>query len=410
MASPKKPVMDVSKPGKTAADATARPIITGHAMMKDPMVTEDTTPTEGVTEEVATTETEEVKSVTPSTTHKVIQPLESAAVEEVSESPVEAEKPSEQTDPVPEETKEEPKKEETTVSDDAVVDAVLDQVSDKKEETKESEEEHKRQELVDKLVEEKKYFLPINQVHSRRNNRLALLVLGALLPVIVGLGLAADAGAINLGFKVPFDFIKDKTPAQQTTTQTVPTTQQSQQSVLPAMKGIEDTDSAKWTSVKSGLGGFTVKIPDGWQVTSFKPANLLISDVLTSTPGTAAKVSVETQNPGFDGQPRFEVTQYKNTDKFSFLDGDEQKQDFISGTLKGTRYYKKYPLQAIDGLGPYPGSEVYKYEFKTKDTTTYLIYSIVNYNQYTKTSGITKSDVNQLTLVEKLVKTLQITQ
>lgn len=226
-ANSKKSVMDVSKPGKSPADATARPIITGHAMMKDPMVTDDKVPLEGVTEDVPVTSesnTPEEKEAAPSTSHKVIQPL-TEETEDKSEEPATDKDDSEEKPETAEESKPEEKKEESPVTEDAVVDAVLDQVGDKKEETKESEEERKRQEVVDKLIEEKKYFVPIDQVHTRRNNRLALLVLGALLPVIIGLGLAADAGVINLGFKVPFDFIKDKTaPSTQTSVTTQPTT------------------------------------------------------------------------------------------------------------------------------------------------------------------------------------------
>lgn len=248
----KKPVMDVAKPGKTPADATARPIITGHAVMKDPMVnatdTKDTS-----SDPLAGQEPSQSEATAPSVTHKVIKPLESAETEE----------PTKDT-PAP------PKQEEpdTAITDGAVVDAVLDQVTDKKKEEAIDEEALKRQELVDKLTQDKKYFLPINQVNSRRNNRLVLLLLGALLPVIVGLGLAADAGAINLGFKVPFDFIKDKSgPVVTTAPITAKITPKATPSVIDtsaSSKTKEYTDTAKL---------YSVTYPDNWIPKTIEPLN-----------------------------------------------------------------------------------------------------------------------------------------
>lgn len=256
----KQPIDDVAKPGKTPADATARPIITGHAMMQDPMVTKD------AEEPVATESTEPTEKdkelAAPSAAHKVIQPL--AAQEEA---PKEAAK-SEEDKPAEEEKTDEP-----SVSDDAVVDAVLEQVGDKKQETKQSEEDRKRQELVDKLVEEKKYFVPIAHEAAKRNSKLALIILGALLPLIIGLGLAADAGLVDLGFKMPFDFIKDKqttsapltttpTPQAQTTTQQ-PTTKKLAAKVFD----FSITYPSKWTatdeSVSNDVKLLDVKLNDG---------------------------------------------------------------------------------------------------------------------------------------------------
>lgn len=265
MAEKKKPVMDVSKPGKSPADATTRPIITGHSFMKDPMVTEEAKPIEGVTDSPEPTEE---KIAIPVTNHKVIQPLDTSeeVTTEKSEESTEApapeatEEPEKPQEPSKEET---PKKEEPATSDDAVVDAVLDQVGDKKEETKENEEERKRQELVDKLVEEKKYFVPIAQERSRRNNRLALIILGALLPIIVGLGLAADAGAINLGFKVPFDFIKDKPTS--TSTNETPVTTQPKIDTNPLVM-INTSASATTKDYTDTAKVYSLKYPSNWTV------------------------------------------------------------------------------------------------------------------------------------------------
>lgn len=277
----KKPVMDVSKPGKSPADATTRPIITGHEMIKDPMVTEDKAPMEGVTEDVPGSDTEE-KPMTSPIGKKVIQPLSADEEKpEQTEEPAQEEKPEEEKAESSEEKSEE-KKEEAPVTEDAVVDAVLDQVGDKKEETKESEEERKRQEIVDKLVEDKKYFVPIGQVHKRRNNRIALLVLGALLPVLVGLGLAADAGAINLGFKVPFDFIKDK-PVASVPTQTTTTTTTQQPKTTTSQVVIDTSASTTLKDFTDTTKIYSVKYPSNWVAKAVEP---LSSE--QATPGVLA--------------------------------------------------------------------------------------------------------------------------
>jgi hypothetical protein len=252
----KKPVMDVSKPGKSPADATTRPIITGHAIMKDPMVNEEPANMEGVTEEVATPEVSEEKvAPAPSTSHKVIQPLESKEEKPEESDTKPAEEPEKTDEPAQDDKKE------TPVTDDAVVDAVLDQVGDKKEEIKQSEEDRKRQEMVDKLVEEKKYFVPIAQEGKRRKNKLALLILGALLPVIVGLGLAADAGAIDPGFKVPFDFIKDKSVATPITQVPVTTKPKADTNPLVVIDTSADTTTKDYMDTAKV---YSLKYPSNW--------------------------------------------------------------------------------------------------------------------------------------------------
>ncbi len=235
MAAAKKPVMDVSKPGETPADATSRPIISGHAVLKDPMVNATESETEVTTDALAQNEEAPKEAVAPSAAHKIIKPLEAEASDTA-----EQEEPASETEQKSEES-------DSEVSDGAVVDAVLDQVTDKKKQEAVDVEEQKRQELVEKLVEDKKYFVPIGQERSRRNNRLFLLLLGALLPVVVGLGLAADAGAINLGFKVPFDFIKDKPAAVQQSSTPQPVVEQ------PATR-----------KITGKLYNFSIVIPSNW--------------------------------------------------------------------------------------------------------------------------------------------------
>jgi hypothetical protein len=90
----------------------------------------------------------------------------------------------------------------------AVVDAVAEQATANKTQQGElSPEEQKKQEEVTKLIENKKYFVPIGQVAKRRNKRASLAIL-VLLVLLVGFYLAVDAGIIMTTISLPVDLIK----------------------------------------------------------------------------------------------------------------------------------------------------------------------------------------------------------
>lgn len=230
MAAAKKPakqVMDVSKPGKVPADASARPVIVGHKpQVQDPMVT----PEEAQNPE-ATSQEQEIAS--PSASKKVITPLteedkpaEAETEPEVTEEPAkpadteeaQADEPVEEqqetaTETTETEATESPEEnspdELGESSDTAVVDAVADQVAaGKKIDQGMSEEEKKKQEALEKMVAEKKYFIPIGKVHHRKSNKMILIVTVLLFLVFVGLILAIDAEILDAGFDLPFDVIK----------------------------------------------------------------------------------------------------------------------------------------------------------------------------------------------------------
>lgn len=201
----KKPIEDIAKPGNTPADATSRPVIIGRGpVMRDPMVNDENEPSQ--------MEPEAEKPPLP-TTKKVIKPVESdESPAQTEDNPDESEpskgKPESDTKPSDESSADKPAETDDEVSDTAVVDAVLDQVDDKKEQTAEDKAAEERQNLVNKLVAEKKYFLPLAAAQHRRNNRIMLIVLVALLPLIVGVVLAVDAGILDIGISLPFDLIK----------------------------------------------------------------------------------------------------------------------------------------------------------------------------------------------------------
>jgi hypothetical protein len=194
-----KQVMDVSKPGKTAANATARPVIVGHrSIVQDPMVNaaEEANPDVPKEEPAPTVTPAGKKVITPISEPE--NPADEEAVQE-SEQPAEsaeqaAEAPVDSTDGESSET--------------AVVDAVADQVGAKKKEEQLSEEEKKKQEALDKLVAEKKYFVPIGKAHHKSRKTAPIVLLVLLLLVAGGLA-AVDAGVLDIGVDLPFDIIKN---------------------------------------------------------------------------------------------------------------------------------------------------------------------------------------------------------
>lgn len=124
---------------------------------------------------------------------------------------VPAEKPAE-AEPAPAAEKEEPAApaEENPASEDsAVIDAVADQAgANKKKDGELSAEEKKHQEEIQKLIEDKKYFVPINVASKKRNARWSVVIL-VLLLLAAGGYLVVDAGLAGKGIKLPVELIKN---------------------------------------------------------------------------------------------------------------------------------------------------------------------------------------------------------
>lgn len=194
-----KRVMDVSHPGKSAPSASSRPVIvTNRPILKDPMMREEADKpvlpdavAPSVSREV------EVKPVEAERAKTIAQLAEEAKARV---DKTEAEKAPETEEPElkPQEeltAKPEPKAEKLAESTDAVApgaEAAADQEAKLAEAAKQDAE-------LEKLVETKEYFLPINAVEKRRTKR--VVVLGALLSVILALAwvdIALDAGLIQL--------------------------------------------------------------------------------------------------------------------------------------------------------------------------------------------------------------------
>lgn len=200
-------VMDVSKPGKTAADATARPIIIGHgSMAQDPMVNPAENKNPDAPEKKPDSEAIPVGK-------KIILPIseQEKSAEEIKETtPEQAEEPKTPDAEAKPEAEPEPAEPQETSgessSDSAVVDAVADQVDVKKQELAD-EEDKKKQEAINKLVSDKKYFVPIGKAHKKSRNFTATFIL-LVLVVVIGVVLAIDAGLLDIGVDLPIDLIK----------------------------------------------------------------------------------------------------------------------------------------------------------------------------------------------------------
>lgn len=197
-----KPIADVAHPGKTPPSETSRSIITHRSLMKDPMVVEDAEST-AETETVAETKNPASPKVVTGGERK-IQPLadlpvEPAADQEVAKAP----KPvADAKDAAEKEAKPEVPAEADTPSP-AEGEGEDRGSSDKPEPGQAAAAEEAKQTQHDaemqKLIETKKYFLPINAVERRRSKR--FVALGIVLSLVLAaawVNIALDAGLIEI--------------------------------------------------------------------------------------------------------------------------------------------------------------------------------------------------------------------
>ena len=195
-----KQVMDVQKSDSVAADATAKPVIVTHRqILRDPMVTsEATTPVaetqaagEPKLSTTAKADTVPVPAAVTQESSKVIEPPQEEekpadmpeehvpeAAKQEPEEPVEPEQPAETPDePAP-----------TEVTTDAAIEAAAEEA------------EAKREAELQKLIDKKKYFLPINAAEQRRAEQ--FIALGMVISIILALAwidVSLDAGLIHIG-------------------------------------------------------------------------------------------------------------------------------------------------------------------------------------------------------------------
>ncbi len=187
-------VMDVSKPGKSVPSATSKPIIVGHKpMVQDPMVTADTN-AEAVAP--AAEEVEVPVAVSPSASKKVISPITEEKAEPDLVPAATEDTTTESTDNVVTESEES-----------AVVDAIIDQVGNKNDAPSTSNEDKQKYEHIEKLITDKKYFVPLGKVNGKKGHGFLFTAI-VLFLIFIGLIAAMDAGVFDAGFDLPFDVIK----------------------------------------------------------------------------------------------------------------------------------------------------------------------------------------------------------
>lgn len=181
------PVFDVSKPGKTAADPSSRPLIVTHKPMvkQDPMVAPEAD------------ENEKKKPLTPKR-EVVVQPSEELANEKSEKTPEE------------EKTPREDKPEDSTPYESNDIESLAGEAQSKQKAKKEDEEIAKKAAEIENLIQSKKYNLPIHDGAYASRSIFAtllniLLIVLALATIFV---LAVDAGMVDVGLELPFDLIK----------------------------------------------------------------------------------------------------------------------------------------------------------------------------------------------------------
>lgn len=188
-----KGVFDVSKPGSTPPDSSAKPIIVSHKpLIKDPTLKDEVQENDKPDEKLKAPSEKAEQSKT------VIKPLDEKITSQ------ESEKPENQPTEKDNDTNKSANQEQ------AVVDAVVSQTSEKKQKKIDEEDAQENRDKINKLVESKKYFVKIRPAKSKRKKRAFVIILLVILLALTGIGLAADAEVIDID--VPFDFIKIEKP------------------------------------------------------------------------------------------------------------------------------------------------------------------------------------------------------
>lgn len=216
-------IADVAHPGKTPPSDTSKPIIiTNRPVLKDPMVVED-----NAADKVAVTVAKPhvSKVLTPDKPVATTQTDDSAAPEEAASGSAEPENSKKPAKPVTPKAPEAPAEEEKSIAEAAPKTddqpATDTETAAPAEETTEATpdddtpktpqpapadlqaETAKRAEheaAIQKLVESKQFYLPINSVEKRRTKRVMLL--GVVLSIVLAaawLDIALDAGLVQLG-------------------------------------------------------------------------------------------------------------------------------------------------------------------------------------------------------------------
>lgn len=197
-------VFDVSKPGENPPNSTSRPVIVGHKpMVKDPMVSGAEDKPERPSEK------NEEASSKVSKTKKVLAPLSKSEKPEDQEAATPAPPEEPAKEPAAEEKEAEEKPEAYQAPKDqaqAAVDAMVERAD--KNRAKPSKEDEARQAEINKLIEEKKYYVQIGHARHHHGWLWFWVILSLVILASIGFYLAIDGGFIDVGVALPYEFIK----------------------------------------------------------------------------------------------------------------------------------------------------------------------------------------------------------
>ncbi len=198
-------MIDIAKPGKSAPDASTRPLIVGHRpLVKDPMMSSNDV--ESTDEEKAATNlspSRSAKIVAPMSSPEEAAPVEDATEGEADPSPAEIAMLKEHSEQAPAVKDELPAEEDDTKSttaassDAAAVDVLAEHAANRQKAGTISEEEIAKAQAIHKLIEERTYHVPISKAHHSRNTAI-LAALVIILAIVGAVMLANRAGMINL--------------------------------------------------------------------------------------------------------------------------------------------------------------------------------------------------------------------
>jgi len=199
------PISDVESPGKTAASPTSKSIIIKNGpIIKDPMVVEESS---------AEPKTDSSKSVVkaggsskiklqPLPTSDIIPSKEPEATEDVKTSvPDAAKKDEEQSSETetPEEPAQKSKSENTPDTDQEAETKNKPTNSPAEQDAAEASRKAEHDANLQKILDSKTYYLPINAVEKRKTKRFILLGIAlSILLILVWINIALDAGLINI--------------------------------------------------------------------------------------------------------------------------------------------------------------------------------------------------------------------
>jgi hypothetical protein len=205
------PIYDISKPGKTAASPTSKPVIVGHGSMvkNDPMVS---SPDDEAVPENEKEEKVEVRHKRETT----IKPINLTSQDKEEETPPEEKQESKDDknddtkEDKPDEKKSKDDSDQPEASTSGAIDALAGEASAKRQSQKQKEAEENKKQAIQELIKTGKYHLPIHDAVYRRTNAFALFInlLLVILLLLAGVVLAQDAGYIDIGLVLPFDLIK----------------------------------------------------------------------------------------------------------------------------------------------------------------------------------------------------------